>query len=133
VGRWAVVGTGRGAAGVGLGRGLGLRGRGGGEGGEEGGGEGGEGRRGRRGRRRRGGGGIMGWGVWQSGGFRGNPDIPRPIVSMHVRQGDKAIEMQVFGFEAYMAMAYRIKKLLPGTRNIWLSTEQQVRCCTVLF
>ncbi|XP_030521122.2 uncharacterized protein LOC115734461 [Rhodamnia argentea] len=53
------------------------------------------------------------------------PWIPRPILSMHVRMGDKACEMKVFGFEEYMRLANRIRKRFPHLSRIWLSTEMQ--------
>lgn len=59
--------------------------------------------------------------------FGQEPYLPRPIISVHVRQGDKVQEMELFGFQAYMALAYRSKRLVPGVNNIWLSTEQQSR------
>lgn len=52
--------------------------------------------------------------------------IPRPLLSMHVRMGDKACEMKVVEFEEYMALATRIRKRFPNLDNIWLSTEMQV-------
>ncbi|XP_068665746.1 uncharacterized protein [Aristolochia californica] len=53
------------------------------------------------------------------------PWIPRPILSMHVRMGDKASEMKVFGFEEYMVLADRIRRRFPNLNTIWLSTEMQ--------
>lgn len=52
--------------------------------------------------------------------------IPRPLLSMHVRMGDKACEMKVVEFEEYMALAKRIRRRFPNLDNIWLSTEMQV-------
>ncbi|CAI6002764.1 unnamed protein product [Closterium sp. NIES-64] len=60
-------------------------------------------------------------------GVGGEPYVPRPIVSVHVRQGDKGIEMQLFSFYAFMFMANRIRRGFPGVRYAWLSTEMQVR------
>lgn len=57
--------------------------------------------------------------------MQAEPYVPRPIVSVHVRQGDKAGEMRVFPLESYMWTAYRARRLLPGVRHIWLSTEMQ--------
>ena len=54
------------------------------------------------------------------------PYIPRPLLSMHVRMGDKACEMAVVGFEEYMELAGNLRKQFPGLKNIWLSTEMQV-------
>ncbi|CAI5989486.1 unnamed protein product [Closterium sp. NIES-64] len=52
--------------------------------------------------------------------------VPRPIVSVHVRQGDKSIEMRLFSFYAVMFMANRIRRGFPTVRYAWLSTEMQV-------
>ncbi|KAL6911322.1 hypothetical protein ACP4OV_000127 [Aristida adscensionis] len=51
--------------------------------------------------------------------------IPRPLLSMHVRMGDKACEMVVVGFEEYMELAGKLRRRFPNLRNIWLSTEMQ--------
>ncbi|KAF7805228.1 uncharacterized protein G2W53_044339 [Senna tora] len=51
--------------------------------------------------------------------------VPRPLVSMHVRMGDKACEMKVVEFEEYMRLADRIRKHFPNVNSIWLSTEMQ--------
>ncbi|GAB4855346.1 hypothetical protein Ancab_023967 [Ancistrocladus abbreviatus] len=59
--------------------------------------------------------------VWSSH----KPWIPRPILSVHVRMGDKACEMKVVGFEEYMNLAERIRKRFPQLNRIWLSTEMQ--------
>lgn len=53
------------------------------------------------------------------------PWIPRPLLSMHVRMGDKACEMKVVGFESYMQLADRIRDRFPHLKSIWLSTEMQ--------
>ncbi|KAL8159668.1 hypothetical protein V2J09_001205 [Rumex salicifolius] len=59
--------------------------------------------------------------VW----FNHKPWIPRPLLSMHVRMGDKACEMKVVEFEDYMKLANRIRKHFPHLNSIWLSTEMQ--------
>lgn len=59
--------------------------------------------------------------VWSSH----KPWIPRPLLSMHVRMGDKACEMKVVEFEGYMHLANRIRKRFPHLNSIWLSTEMQ--------
>lgn len=59
--------------------------------------------------------------VWSSH----KPWVPRPLLSMHVRMGDKACEMKVAQFEKYMHLAYRIRKRFPHLHNVWLSTEMQ--------
>ncbi|XP_021912235.1 uncharacterized protein LOC110825986 isoform X1 [Carica papaya] len=53
------------------------------------------------------------------------PWIPRPLLSMHVRMGDKACEMKVVEFEEYMHLADRIRTRFPQLNSIWLSTEMQ--------
>ncbi|CAK7341151.1 unnamed protein product [Dovyalis caffra] len=53
------------------------------------------------------------------------PWIPRPLLSMHVRMGDKACEMKVVEFEGYMHLADRIRQRFPHLKSIWLSTEMQ--------
>ncbi|GAB2246572.1 hypothetical protein Droror1_Dr00002065 [Drosera rotundifolia] len=53
------------------------------------------------------------------------PWIPRPLLSMHVRMGDKACEMKVVGFKEYMNLAGRIRKRFPDLHSIWISTEMQ--------
>ncbi|XP_043692133.1 uncharacterized protein LOC122642658 isoform X2 [Telopea speciosissima] len=53
------------------------------------------------------------------------PWVPRPLLSMHVRMGDKACEMKVVEFEGYMSLAARIRKNFPNLNSIWLSTEMQ--------
>ncbi|KAJ7978166.1 Alpha-(1,6)-fucosyltransferase [Quillaja saponaria] len=53
------------------------------------------------------------------------PWIPRPLLSIHVRMGDKACEMKVVEFEDYMRLADRIRKHFPHLNSIWLSTEMQ--------
>lgn len=52
--------------------------------------------------------------------------MPRPLLSLHVRMGDKAVEMKVVGFEEYMRLAGRMRKHFPELNSIWLSTEMQV-------
>lgn len=53
------------------------------------------------------------------------PWMPRPLLSMHVRMGDKACEMKVVEFEEYMRLAFRIRSRFPHLNSIWLSTEMQ--------
>lgn len=52
--------------------------------------------------------------------------VPRPLLSIHVRMGDKACEMKVVDFEEYMKLADRIRNHFPSLDSIWLSTEMQV-------
>ncbi|KAJ8535487.1 hypothetical protein K7X08_023207 [Anisodus acutangulus] len=59
--------------------------------------------------------------VWSSH----KPWTPRPMLSMHVRMGDKACEMKVVGFKEYMQLVERIRKHFPELKSIWLSTEMQ--------
>ncbi|XP_015875559.3 uncharacterized protein LOC107412321 isoform X1 [Ziziphus jujuba] len=51
--------------------------------------------------------------------------VPRPLLSMHVRMGDKACEMKVVEFEEYMNLADRIRNSFPHLKSVWLSTEMQ--------
>ncbi|CAN6170236.1 unnamed protein product [Urochloa humidicola] len=53
------------------------------------------------------------------------PYLPRPLLSVHVRMGDKACEMSVVGFNRYMELAGRLRRRFPDVKNIWLSTEMQ--------
>ena len=58
--------------------------------------------------------------------LRQEPWMPRPMLSVHVRQGDKAQEMRLMPFDAYMLAAYRVREYEPFLQNVWLSTEMQV-------
>ncbi|CAI5472437.1 unnamed protein product [Closterium sp. Yama58-4] len=58
-------------------------------------------------------------------GVGGDPYVPRPIISVHVRQGDKSFEMRLFSFYAVMFMANRVRRENPSMRYVWLSTEMQ--------
>eukprot|EP00271_Cylindrocystis_brebissonii_P010645 TRINITY_DN2690_c0_g1_i1.p1 TRINITY_DN2690_c0_g1~~TRINITY_DN2690_c0_g1_i1.p1 ORF type:complete len:221 (-),score=26.59 TRINITY_DN2690_c0_g1_i1:628-1290(-) len=49
----------------------------------------------------------------------------RPIVSLHVRQGDKGQEMKLFSFAAHMWLAESLRKKMPHMNHIWLSTEME--------
>eukprot|EP00850_Spirogloea_muscicola_P016738 SM000138S00045 [mRNA] locus=s138:276673:278849:+ [translate_table: standard] len=51
--------------------------------------------------------------------------IPRPIASIHVRQGDKGIEMKLSAFQSFLWAAERVWYHVPNLRTAWLSTEQQ--------
>ncbi|XP_024526426.1 uncharacterized protein LOC9634972 isoform X2 [Selaginella moellendorffii] len=53
------------------------------------------------------------------------PWLPRPMLSVHVRQGDKASEMKIFSFKSYMELAQKIQTQFPQLQEIWLSTEMQ--------
>lgn len=44
------------------------------------------------------------------------PFMPGPCISLHVRQGDKAREMELYDFGAFMAMAERIRRHNPSVR-----------------
>lgn len=63
----------------------------------------------------------------------GSPYMPRPIVSIHVRQGDKAVEMRLFSFAAHMWMAERLRFHVPNLENVWLSTEMEVTATSLPF
>lgn len=51
--------------------------------------------------------------------------IPRPIVNVHVRQGDKGKEMALFSLASYLVLAEKLRAHVPNMRHIWLSTEMQ--------
>ncbi|KAL3750423.1 hypothetical protein ACJRO7_011428 [Eucalyptus globulus] len=53
------------------------------------------------------------------------PWVPRPLLSMRVRMGDKAGEMKVVGFEEYIRLADRMRMRFPHLHSVWLSTEMQ--------
>jgi hypothetical protein len=55
------------------------------------------------------------------------PWIPRPMISMHVRLGDKAREMEMVPYPKYMELASRLRTSFPDATNIWLATEMEVR------
>ncbi|EFJ16118.1 hypothetical protein SELMODRAFT_422156 [Selaginella moellendorffii] len=59
--------------------------------------------------------------VWNKYG----PWIPRPIVSIHVRQGDKGGEMTLHPFKDYINLANTLRRKFPDLENVWLSTEMQ--------
>ncbi|KAJ0253853.1 Alpha-(1,6)-fucosyltransferase [Hirschfeldia incana] len=59
--------------------------------------------------------------VWSSH----KPWTPRPMLSVHVRMGDKACEMRVAALEEYMRLADRIRERFPELNRIWLSTEMK--------
>lgn len=52
--------------------------------------------------------------------------VPRSLLSMHVRLGDKACEMKVVEFEEFMQLVDGIRSNFPSLNSIWLSTEMQV-------
>ncbi|CAI7795352.1 unnamed protein product [Closterium sp. NIES-54] len=49
----------------------------------------------------------------------------RPIVSVHVRQSDKQVEMGVWSFAAHMLFAARLQRTHVDLKHVWLSTEMQ--------
>ncbi|KAG0593404.1 hypothetical protein KC19_1G327300, partial [Ceratodon purpureus] len=53
------------------------------------------------------------------------PWIPRPILSLHVRIGDKGKEMRLYPFKVYMELAKRVRKRFPHVSQVWLSSEMQ--------
>ncbi|GBG92853.1 hypothetical protein CBR_g57532 [Chara braunii] len=57
--------------------------------------------------------------------FQSKPYVPRPLVSVHVRMGDKASEMRIATFEEYMKLAEDVRREFPQTKYIWLSSEMQ--------
>ncbi|CAI5494373.1 unnamed protein product [Closterium sp. Naga37s-1] len=53
------------------------------------------------------------------------PYMVRPIMSVHVRQSDKQVEMGVWSFAAHMLFAARLQRTLVDLKHVWLSTEMQ--------
>ncbi|CAI5462560.1 unnamed protein product [Closterium sp. Yama58-4] len=53
------------------------------------------------------------------------PYMVRPIVSIHVRQSDKQVEMGVWSFAAHMLFAARLQRTHVDLKHVWLSTEMQ--------
>ncbi|KAJ7553590.1 hypothetical protein O6H91_06G104500 [Diphasiastrum complanatum] len=53
------------------------------------------------------------------------PWTPNPLISIHIRQGDKASEMKVVRLEKYMELVQRLRERFPNAKDIWLSTEMQ--------
>ncbi|CAI7853480.1 unnamed protein product [Closterium sp. NIES-54] len=66
-----------------------------------------------------------GAGGMMDGGVVGEPFIFRPIVSMHVRQGDKGHEMLLFSLASYVYLGHRLRLHVPNLKHVWLSTEMQ--------
>lgn len=66
--------------------------------------------------------------VWDSH----KPWVPRPLLSIHVRIGDKGREMRLYPFKVYMQLAQRLRLRFPDAKHVWLSTEMQV-CYTSQF
>ena len=67
--------------------------------------------------------------IWRSR----SPWIPRPMISMHVRLGDKAREMEMVPYTKYMDLASRIRASFPDAINIWLATEMEVYSLSLSF
>lgn len=59
--------------------------------------------------------------------FPQEPYVLRPIISIHVRQGDKAKEMKLFSLPSFIWLANRIRLHVPDVHYVWLSSEMQVR------
>ncbi|GJP50995.1 hypothetical protein CLOM_g10148 [Closterium sp. NIES-68] len=55
----------------------------------------------------------------------GEPFVVRPIVSVHVRQSDKGIEMRLSSFASHMFFAHRLRRYAPDLRYVWLNTEME--------
>lgn len=53
--------------------------------------------------------------IWKSQ----RPWMPRPLLCLHVRLGDKAKEMTMIKFDKYMALANRLRLRFPQVHNIW--------------
>ncbi|CAI7819296.1 unnamed protein product, partial [Closterium sp. NIES-53] len=80
----------------------------------------GEGRQGEEGQGGAGQGEVVSW-----AGLSEEPYLPRPIVSVHVRQGDKAGEMRLLPLRAFVASAQHMRRNAPNLNHVWLSTEMQ--------
>lgn len=65
--------------------------------------------------------------------WKEEPFLPRPILSVHIRQGDKGKEMFLFSMVSYMWLAERLRKHVPNLKNVWLSTEMEVRASYTIF
>ncbi|CAI5467791.1 unnamed protein product [Closterium sp. Yama58-4] len=66
-----------------------------------------------------------GAGRMMEGGVGRELFIFRPIVSMHVRQGDKGHEMLLFSLASYVYLGHRLRLHVPNLKHVWLSTEMQ--------
>ncbi|GJP55143.1 hypothetical protein CLOM_g14129 [Closterium sp. NIES-68] len=53
------------------------------------------------------------------------PFMLRPVISMHVRQGDKGIEMSLHSLASFIFFAYRLRRHKPDLQYIWLSSEME--------
>ncbi|CAI6010971.1 unnamed protein product [Closterium sp. NIES-65] len=53
----------------------------------------------------------------------GEPFVMRPIVSLHVRQSDKNVEMRLSPFATHMFLVHRLRRFSPDLRYVWLNTE----------
>ncbi|EFJ07959.1 hypothetical protein SELMODRAFT_448238 [Selaginella moellendorffii] len=53
------------------------------------------------------------------------PWMPRPMVSIHVRQEDKGREMEIIPFHEYMKLANSLCRRFPDVKSVWLSTEME--------
>ncbi|CAI5524460.1 unnamed protein product [Closterium sp. Naga37s-1] len=53
------------------------------------------------------------------------PFMLRPVISMHVRQGDKGIEMTLHSLATFVFFAYRMRRHRPDLQYIWLSSEME--------
>ncbi|CAI5988464.1 unnamed protein product [Closterium sp. NIES-65] len=51
--------------------------------------------------------------------------MPRPMVSLHIRQGDKGSEMKLSSFNSFMFYLHRLRLHVPDIRFVWISTEMQ--------
>ena len=55
------------------------------------------------------------------------PYVNRPIVSVHVRGGGEAKEVETFSLAAHMWLSEKLRFQVPNLKHIWLSTAMQVR------
>ena len=60
--------------------------------------------------------------VWRP---HAKPWVPRSLVSVHVRMGDKGREMRLAGTAEYGAMLLRVRQADPTAQYLWLATEMQ--------
>ncbi|GJP85789.1 hypothetical protein CLOP_g15888 [Closterium sp. NIES-67] len=58
-------------------------------------------------------------------GVGGEVYLPRPMVSVHVRQSDKFKEMTLLSFAMHMFFTHRLRAAVPDLKNVWLNTEME--------
>ncbi|CAI7889537.1 unnamed protein product [Closterium sp. NIES-53] len=65
------------------------------------------------------------WGAKLHSAVHGEPFIPRPYLSAHVRLSDKDSEMALRFFPSFLFFAYKIRAHVPNLHHVWLSSEMQ--------